>query len=198
MLKATKKLFWMPSMHALNKAGGGGGGGPVTIHTASPSLTSVDPGNATTTFRMKLPVTGGSGLTQIRATIKPGTSGGDLTILGLGFGKWDSTSTANTLAPIVEGKFGGASGFTAQTTPQTCDWTNVTGIGLASGDSVIVTFCTGTSTHCTLCFDSAQPAGVIAYYDSGDSWATQNVTSPNLFYSDIPNSNYGVVSVEMQ
>jgi hypothetical protein len=198
MLKATKKSFWMPSMHALNKAGGGGGGGgPVTIYTASPTLTTVDSGNVTTTFRMKLPVTGGSGLTQIRATIKPGTTGGDLTILGLGFGKWDSASVfGNTLAPIVEGKFGGVTGFVAQTTPQTCDWTDVTGIGLASGDSVMVTFCTGTATHCTLSFNSAQPAGTNSYWDTGNSWATQNVDG--MGYNALSNYNYGVVSVEMQ
>ena len=88
------------------------GGGPITIFTASPALNDTDPGNVTTTFRMKLPVTGGSGLTQIRATIKPGLTGGDLTILGLGFGKWDSASLfGNTLAPIVEGKFGGGQRF---------------------------------------------------------------------------------------
>jgi hypothetical protein len=198
MLKATKKSFWMPSMHALNKAGGGGGGGgPVTVFTASPALTDTDPGNVTTTFRMKLPVTGASGKTQIRATIKPGLSGGDLTILGLGFGKWDSASLfGNTLAPIVEGKFGGVSGFVAQTASQTCDWTNVSGIGLVDGDYVVVTLCTGTSTHCTLAYNASQPAGIASYWDTGNSWATQDVNG--LGYNDLPLYNFAVVSVEMQ
>lgn len=196
MHKLTKKL-WLPNGASYLVGAGGGGGGPTTIFTASPALGDTDSGNVTTTFRVKLPVTGGAGLTQIRATIKPGLSGGDLTILGLGFGKWDSASThGNTMAPIVEGKFGGATGFVAQTAEQTCDWTDVTGIGLASGDSVIVTLCTGTATHCTLAYNASQPAGVVSYWDTGDSWATQNVNG--MGYSDLPNYNFAVVSVEMQ
>lgn len=197
MLKITKKFLWNLTDDDDEKLVSSGGGSPATIYSASPDLTDTDPGNVTTTFRIKVPVTG-AGLTQIRATIKPGLTGGDLTILGLGFGKWDSsvTNSPNTLAPIVEGKFSGVSGFVAKTTEQTCDWTDIPSLGLGAGDYLIVSLCTGGSTHCTLAYNASQPAGVVTYYDPGDSWATQNVSG--LFYSDLPLYNFGLVSVETQ
>lgn len=195
MLKITKKFLWNLTDDDDEKRVSIGGGGPSTIFSASPALTQTDPGNISTTLRMKLPVTG-SGLTQIRVTIKPGLTGGDLTILGLAFGKWDPASNINTLAPMIEGKFGGVSGFTAKTTPQTCDWTNIPGLDLSSGDSIVVGLTTGGSGHCVLAFDNAQPAGIHSWWQTVTAWNTQNVDS--LGFNDLPNYNFAVVSVETQ
>lgn len=197
MHKVIKKGY-VPSypVNMVKAASGGGGGGGGIVYQASPSLNQTDPGNASTTFRMKLPVTGVSGLTQIRATIKPGLSGGDLTILGLAIGKWDSGTNINTAAPMVEGKFGGVTGFTAQTTEQTSDWASAAGMGLVDGDYVVIGLTTGLANSCTLAFDDAQPAGVESWWQTNTSWNTQDVSA--MGFSLLANYNFAVVSVEMQ
>lgn len=190
MFKATKKFLWMPSMHALNKAGGGGGGGPTALYT-SPTLDTND-ANQDTSFRIAVPITGNSG-TQIRATIQPGTTN-SLTILHASIGKrgstWDTTATP------IELLFSGASGFTGATTAKTSDWANLSGLTFTTGEYAIVIFDipTGGTTASQRLVTTA--TGVQTYYkDSIQSW---NVTNPVSMNTTAAGTNYCIVSVETQ
>ncbi len=118
--------------------------GPVTIFSADPAL-NADDNNNNTTF----PVSGtiaADAQTQLRITLAPGSTNA-LTILGLGFGKRDTSEPVypNTLTTPVEALFGGLSGFANATTPQTSDWTDCSGLNLNEGDQIVVTYTTGGS-----------------------------------------------------
>lgn len=194
MLKATKKSFWMPSMHALNKAGGGGGGGPTTIFTANPALSLTDPGNLSTTFRVVCLITGAAPST-IRVSVQPGSSAA-LTVTNVGIGKWAGVYS-NTTAAIVEALFAGASGFVNKTTVQQSDTVNVSSLGLVSGDSIVVTYVTGGSGQASLSHNngSTNPsANADTWWQTGSHWSTQTVGAIN----ELANYNFAIASIEAQ
>jgi hypothetical protein len=169
-------------------------GGPATIYSASPALATNDPNNANTTFRVLVPITSAA-QTDLWVTIKPGTDGSQLTILGMGIGKWSGTLSA-TVAPIVELPFSGASGFANATTEKVSDHVDVSALGLQAGDSAVVTFTTGGSGQASLSYNSAQPAGVVTYWQTGTHWNLQNPTGSGVSFNSLPNYNFGIVKIE--
>lgn len=194
MLKANKKFFWMPSMHAISAPASGGGGGPTTIFTAAPALNQTDPGNLSTTFRVVCLITGNAP-TTVRVSIQPGSSAA-LTVTNVGVGKWAGVYS-NTTAVPVEALFAGASGFANKTTVQQSDTVNVSSLGLVSGDSIVVTYVTGGSGQASLSHNDggASPsANADTWWQTGSHWNTQAPGAIN----ELSSWNFSVASIEAQ
>lgn len=194
MLKATKKLFWMPSMHAISVPATVGGGGPATIFTANPALTETDPGNLNTTFRVVCLITGNAP-TTIRVSIQPGSSAA-LTVSNVGVGKWAGVYSNTTAVPI-EALFTGASGFANKTTVQQSDTVNVSTLGLVSGDSIVVTYVTAGSGQASLSHNngtSNPSANADTWWQTGSHW---NVQSPGAI-NELSSWNFSIASIEAQ
>lgn len=168
------------------------------LYTASPALNSND-ANFGNSFRVVVPVTGTS-LTQIRATIRPGTVN-SLTILHASIGKWaGNVLYPSTTATPIELLFGGVSGFSAATTPQTSDWANLSGLTFTTGEKAVVIYditavggiSAGTDSQS---YNNAS-TGVTTFFQSVESYNTANVDSAG--FTDLANTNYCIDSVETQ
>ena len=173
---------------ALKKKVASGPGPAVTIFDAlvTPSGSDLNIGY---TFRVELPITGPL-LDEVRVTIRPGAN---LTILGMGFGEL-AGNFGNTVEPIVELKFAGASGFVNKSTDQVSDWTSVSTLSIPGGGFAVVTYTTGPSGQAALAFSSGNQAGVATNYQSGTHWNIQNVDGTG--FSDSPGVVYAIVKVE--
>lgn len=191
MHKVIKKLY-VPSYPVnMVKAASGGGGGLTALYTSS-AFTGDDTGNQNNSFRVAVPITGSTG-TQIRATIRPGTTD-SLTVLHASIGK--RNTLWNTTATPLELKFGGVSGFTGATTDQVSDWTNLSGLSMTTGDDAVVIYdlTTGSSTASQRLNNAA--TGCVTYYKDGiQSWNDAAPVTMNTVSGDV---NYCIVSVETQ
>ena len=198
MYKCIKKLHY-PSISSLYVSAAGGGGSGGFVYQASPALNADDTNN-NTSFRVRVPISINS-LTQIRATLRPGSTN-SLSILHASIGKWDGdTNYCNTTAAPIELKFSGASGFTSKTTPQTSDWANLSGLSLTTSDKVIVIYdvaATGLSTASQR-YNNAS-TGVLTMYQIGvQSWDIPNTFTPsNLGFNGLTDINYCLDSIETQ
>ncbi len=166
--------------------------GPVTIFSADPAL-NADDNNNNTTFRVSGTITGDA-QTQLRITLEPGSTN-TLTIVGLGFGKRDTSEPVypNTLTTPVEALFGGLSGFASATTPQTSDWTDCSGLDLNEGDQIVVSYTTGGSGQASTRLN-ASATNADTFHQTGTHWDVANTIG--LGFTKLAGQNYAVVSVE--
>lgn len=196
MPKAIKKFYGAFPTAAL-MVSAGGPGGPGFLYQATPAL-NADDFNPGSSFRIVLPVTGAS-LSQIRATIIPGSTE-TLSITHASIGKWDSSAPAyaNTTSTPIELKFGGASGFSNKTAPQTSDWANLTGLALTTGDKIVVIYDTleGAWTVASQRFNN-ESTGVTSFFKAiFESWDTADVSGSG--FASIASTNYSIGAVETQ
>ena len=136
----------------------------------------------------------GDAQTQLRITLEPGSTN-TLTIVGLGFGKRDTSEPVypNTLTTPVEALFGGLSGFTSATTPQTSDWTDCSGLDLNEGDQIVVSYTTGGSGQASTRLN-ASATNADTFHQTGTHWDVANTIG--LGFTKLAGQNYAIVSVE--
>lgn len=196
MHKVVKKL-WLPSGPAIHVGAGGGGGDPGEpgfLYQASPALNANDP-NPGTSFRVCVPVAMNA-LGEVRLTIRPGTVNA-LTILHAAIGKRTTGEPLypNTAATPIELLFGGVSGFVAATTPMPSDWTDISSLGLVSGDEAVCIYdiISAGPTTASLRYATAS-TGVTTFYQSGESYNVANTVGAGFAKSD--NTNFAIDAVE--
>jgi hypothetical protein len=195
MLRRGKKL-WVSGPSFL--VGPPVSGSPATLFAASPAL-NLDDANPLTSFRVVIPLSG-STLTKIRATLHPGvdwTNGSQyLSILHASIGKWDGSIYPNTTSTPIELKFGGASGFSGATTPQTSDWADLGGLSVTSSDKLVVIYDIADIPAALQRYNNAATGVTTFFHASTQSWNVADVTASG--YTQLDSVNYCIDSVETQ
>jgi hypothetical protein len=177
------------------KAGASAAQGVVTLFTATPAL-NADDANSNTSLRVVCAVAEDP-LSHVRVTLQPGTSN-SLTIIHASVGKWaGDPNYADTAAAPIELTFNGNSGFAGATEARTSDWVDISGLGIASGDSIVVIYDIPFNASTASQRYNNAATNAATYYQNGiQSWNT--ASTAGLGFNKLASVNYSVVSIETQ
>jgi len=160
-----------------------------TVFGQSPPLTGSD-ANPNFNFRT-ICVLAEDMRDEFRITLQPGSN---LTCVGLAAGEHDGGFFPSSTVPLVLVKFGGAAGFTNQSTPQTSDWMPSGDLaGIKAGDGFIVSYMTGPSGQGLVAYTTGSTNSTGFWQsDDGSLWDDQTVAGYNATYGTV----FGVASIE--
>jgi hypothetical protein len=167
-----------------------------TVFDASPALNGDDT-NTNSSFRVVCLLSNTTS-SQARVTLQPGASG-LLTVQHVSIGKWDSSqpTLANTIDTPIEMYCAAASGFAGASTATMTDWTDITSLGLSTGDKVVVIYDIGvrySSVGGSQKYNNAAVNTTTFYRTSTTSFDLASISG--LGYTKLDNINYGIAKIE--